>query len=113
MGMDIPHIHWAIHLSPPSYLEDYLQEVGRIGRGEDERKGAGLQQLLAILLHSTSDFDTNLSNIQRSRIAQPQITEMWNAIIENHFSIPAGCLCIVPENGFKAVESPAMSARSA
>ena len=106
MGMDIPHIHWAIHLSPPSYLEDYLQEVGRIGRGEDERKGAGLAQLPAILLHSTSDFDTNLSNIQRSRIAQPQITELWTAIVENHLSIPAGCLCIVPENGFKAVESP-------
>ena len=37
MGMDIPDIHWVVHLGPPSYLEDYLQEVGRIGRGEAER----------------------------------------------------------------------------
>src|SRR5690606_33072377 len=34
MGMDIPDIHYVVHLSPPAYLEDYLQEVGRIGRGQ-------------------------------------------------------------------------------
>ena len=33
MGMDIPHIHWAVHLAPPTFLEDYLQEVGRNREG--------------------------------------------------------------------------------
>jgi ATP-dependent DNA helicase RecQ len=32
MGMDIPNVHYIVHYSPPSVLEDYLQEVGRAGR---------------------------------------------------------------------------------
>lgn len=32
MGMDIPNIHYIVHLMPPSVMEDYLQEVGRAGR---------------------------------------------------------------------------------
>jgi superfamily II DNA helicase RecQ len=59
MGMDIPHIHWAVHLAPPTFLEDYLQEVGRIGRGEKERKDANLDRLTASLLYSAEDFETN------------------------------------------------------
>lgn len=32
LGMDIPQIHHVVHLTPPSFIEDYLQEVGRAGR---------------------------------------------------------------------------------
>ena len=62
MGMDIPHIHAVVHLTPPSYLEDYLQEVGRIGRGEPERNKANLTKLPAILLHSLDNNQRNLTN---------------------------------------------------
>lgn len=34
MGMDIPNIHYIVHLMPPSVMEDYLQEVGRAGRNK-------------------------------------------------------------------------------
>ncbi len=57
MGMDIPDIHWAIHLSPPAFLEDYLQEVGRIGRGAAQREKAQLEHLNACLLFSGADFE--------------------------------------------------------
>ena len=41
MGMDIPNIHYIVHLMPPSVMEDYLQEVGRAGRNEDMYKEVG------------------------------------------------------------------------
>ena len=41
MGMDIPNIHYIVHYSPPSVMEDYLQEVGRAGRNEDMYKEVG------------------------------------------------------------------------
>lgn len=58
MGTDIPDIHYVLHLSPPAYLEDYLQEVGRIGRGARERQAADLGRLPAKLVWSASDFAT-------------------------------------------------------
>ena len=76
MGMDIPNIHYVLHFSPPSVMEDYLQEVGRAGRNakmyneaftdggkipahclvsiEDFRK---LKELLIRSLMSWSDLD--------------------------------------------------------
>ena len=41
MGMDIPNIHYIVHLMPPSVMEDYLQEVGRAGRNKDMYKAVG------------------------------------------------------------------------
>ena len=83
MGMDIPHIHWAVHLAPPAFLEDYLQEVGRIGRGEQERKEAQLDRLSATLLYSSEDFETNRTFIQRSQIEWPQIADLYSAIVDH------------------------------
>lgn len=111
MGMDIPHIHWAVHLAPPAYLEDYLQEVGRIGRGEKARKDAGLDRLNAILLHSADDFQTNHSNIQRDRIDVPQIVELWEQIIRDAHELKGGFVTVMPEAGFK--EYNTFSARRA
>jgi RecQ family ATP-dependent DNA helicase len=59
MGMDIPNIHYVIHLMPPSVLEDYLQEVGRMGRGEREYQSAGFgdENLMpAVCLYSNEVF---------------------------------------------------------
>lgn len=41
MGMDIPNIHFIFHLSPPKFIEDYLQEVGRAGRSREMYERAG------------------------------------------------------------------------
>lgn len=100
MGMDIPHIHWAIHLSPPSYLEDYLQEVGRIGRGEEERKQAGLDRLTSMLLHSPDDFQANHTNMQRSRIDFPQLKDLWNQIRKHAQPREDGWIALMPDSGF-------------
>lgn len=32
LGMDIPNVHYVFHLTPPTFIEDYLQEVGRAAR---------------------------------------------------------------------------------
>lgn len=58
MGMDIPNIHYLVHFSPPSYIEDYLQEVGRVGRSrkmfEDVFGPEG--QIPALCINSDEDF---------------------------------------------------------
>jgi RecQ family ATP-dependent DNA helicase len=104
MGMDIPHIHWAIHLTPPQYLEDYLQEVGRIGRGEQEREKLRLQsgeeQLKAIVLHSSDDFETNLSNVQDSRIDFPEIIGLYDQLRNLAKPAEEGQITILPDAGF-------------
>jgi superfamily II DNA helicase RecQ/superfamily I DNA/RNA helicase len=112
MGIDIPHIFWAIHLSPPNFLEDYLQEIGRIGRGEKERVNAGLDKLDARLLFSESDFESIHANIQRNQVGFPEIYDFWMQIIERAKSISSERhhIAIVPEDGFQPHENG--SARS-
>ena len=44
MGMDIPNIHYVYHLSPPQFVEDYLQEVGRAGRKKKSYEDAGFRE---------------------------------------------------------------------
>ncbi len=104
MGMDIQHIHWAIHLSPPQYLEDYLQEVGRIGRGEQDREKlrlqAGVTQLSAVVFHSADDFETNLSNVQDSRIDFPEIVGLYGQMRELGKPTEDGQITILPDAGF-------------
>jgi len=109
MGIDIAHIFWAVHLSPPSFLEDYLQEIGRIGRGEKERLKAGLDRLKAHLLFSENDFETNHANIQRSQVGFPEIYDFWEQVTENAKSISdeSHHIAIVPADGFQPPENAA------
>ena len=101
MGMDIPHIHWAVHLAPPAFLEDYLQEVGRIGRGERERKDAKLDRLTASLLSSAEDFETNRTFIQRSRIELRQVSDLYGAIrAHSKLSEDGVHVTMMPDSGF-------------
>jgi len=102
MGMDIPDIHWAIHLGPPAYLEDYLQEVGRIGRGEAERKQAQLARLQAILLYSSADFEHIRSLRATSAINLAGIKQFYERICE--VAEPAGeqWVAIVPHAGLES-----------
>jgi superfamily II DNA helicase RecQ/superfamily I DNA/RNA helicase len=107
MGMDIPHIHWAIHLAPPSFLEDYLQEVGRIGRGVKERANAQLDRLNAILLFSADDFESNRSQRQSSALQLSFIKDQYQKIGTNAQVVDGQSMVIVPHEGF---DPPSLSA---
>lgn len=107
MGMDIPHIHWAVHLSPPTYLEDYLQEVGRIGRNEAMRANAGLDQLKAVLLHSSQDFEALRGQRARSQLDFPEVAELLEEIIQVRKTLNGADLAIIPDSGFKTQDSVA------
>ena len=106
MGMDIPDIHWVVHLAPPKYLEDYLQEVGRIGRGFVERQNAKLDKLDAILLASPADFENIRSQQKDSEIQEPQINAIEKKILENSEIINDRRVTIVPDDGYEIYKSP-------
>lgn len=107
MGMDIPHIHWAVHLSPPTYLEDYLQEVGRIGRNEEMRANADLEQLKAVLLYSPQDFEALRGQRARSQLDFPEVAEFFDAIGKVKRTLEGEDFAIVPDSGFKTQDSAA------
>ena len=105
MGMDIPDIHWVVHLSPPGYLEDYLQEVGRIGRGVKEREKAGLDKLDAILMASPADFESIRSQRAQNEIQKPQINTIEEKILANSEIIEDQKIAIVPDYGYEPYKS--------
>lgn len=107
MGMDIPDIHWVVHLSPPAYLEDYLQEVGRIGRGVIEKRRAGLDQLEAKLLASPADFENMRGLRAMNELRLPQIDEIEGKINEAAEIIEGHKIAFVPSHGFEPYKSAA------
>lgn len=106
MGMDIPDIHWVVHLAPPGYLEDYLQEVGRIGRGERERKKAGLERLSATLLFSDQDFESIRGLRARGSLSLPIIRDIYGKVCEHAYQLDGQQLAIVPAEGYSTPQSP-------
>ena len=77
MGMDIPHLHACIHHRPPTYLEDYLQEVGRIGRDEEERLRTGNEIVRATLLYNRVDIERNLAQLRDSSVKPADLQELF------------------------------------
>lgn len=106
MGMDIPDIHWVVHLAPPGYLEDYLQEVGRIGRGERERKNAQLEKLSATLLFSDQDFESIRGLRARSALSLPIIRDLHEKVCEHAYQVDSQQLAIVPAEGYGTPQNP-------
>jgi ATP-dependent DNA helicase RecQ len=82
MGMDIPNVHFLIHRSPPSVLEDYLQEVGRAGRSmelyEDVFKDG--KPIPAMCIFSGEDFKKLKELLIKSQLSWTNLTEAKNAI---------------------------------
>lgn len=100
MGMDIPDIHWVIHLGPPGYLEDYLQEVGRIGRGQKERDRAGLEKLTARLLFSEEDFGSIRTMRASSAISRGDVKNFLNELKKRSQRVKGQQMVVVPEQGY-------------
>ena len=106
MGMDIPDIHWVVHLAPPSFLEDYLQEVGRIGRGLVERRNARLDQLEAVMLASPHDFENIRSQRAGNELHAPQIDEIEGRILANAEILDGQKVAFVPGHGYWSYKTP-------
>ena len=106
MGMDIPDIHWVVHLSPPGYLEDFLQEVGRIGRGAKEREKAGLDKLSALLLCSDRDFESIREMRARSALTLPIIKELYQQAEKHAYELDGQRVVVVPSEGFSTSDKP-------
>lgn len=94
LGMDIPNIHNVIHLTPPSFIEDYLQEVGRAGRSKDAYESAfpisenGKRETIkAVCLYSLQDIKKNKDRI--NRISWALITHAYKHILKYLDSFPA------------------------
>lgn len=89
MGMDIPNIHFVTHYSPPSTFEDFLQEVGRAGRNEKNRKDAGFNNtdnpIKTLCLTSTQDFGKLKDQLHNSRIAWHEINEI-KVVLEQYIA---------------------------
>jgi RecQ family ATP-dependent DNA helicase len=105
MGMDIPNIHWCIHMAPPSYLEDYLQEVGRTGRGSKERAAAGLDQIECTLLHHPGDFARNHELVRRNMIQAPDLRMLWQEVLKRSAVTASGKrISILPTDGYEEMK---------
>ncbi len=98
MGMDIPHLHVCIHHRPPTYIEDYLQEVGRIGRDEGERIRAGHDLVRAILLYNQDNMDHNLALIHDKTVQPPDLQDFFAYCLNKSISFKSveKALCIIP-----------------
>ena len=84
LGMNIKNIHLVIHLTPPSYIEDYLQEVGRAARDKREYENTFPEQngsrskINAICLYAPKD-----TSRYRDRINKIE----WDDIIDSFSEI--------------------------
>ena len=85
MGMDIPNVHYIVHYSPPSVLEDYLQEVGRAERDEKQYKLAfedGKEKIPALCLTSKEDFRKLKELLVKSQMSWSNLTDAKDKIVE-------------------------------
>lgn len=83
MGMDIPNIHYIVHLMPPSVLEDYLQEVGRAGRNENMYKAVGFSvdnPIPTVCLCSKDDIKKSKEQLLQSMLSWKNLEEIRVAI---------------------------------
>ena len=81
MGINMPFITRVIHISPPSSLEEYVQEIGRAGR-------SGLQSY-AYLYYCNSDiseYNIKQGYITKSMVAYCQTEGCLREHLLKHFS---------------------------
>ena len=84
MGMDIPNIHYIVHLSPPNVLEDYLQEVGRAGRNKEKYELAGFSEnnpIPTVCLYSPEDIKKSREQLLQSMLSWKNLEEIRQDIL--------------------------------
>lgn len=87
MGMDIPNVHYLVHFTPPSVLEDYLQEVGRAGRDYQEDPSqrpefySSHSELPAVCITSDEDFHKLKDLLVRSQMSWSDLTDCKDKIV--------------------------------
>ena len=84
MGMDIPNIHYIVHLSPPNVLEDYLQEVGRAGRKKEMYQMAGFSEnnpIPTVCLYSPEDIRRSREQLLQSMLSWKNLEEIRQEIL--------------------------------
>ena len=87
MGMDIPNVHYVVHFTPPSVLEDYLQEVGRAGRDYQEDPAhrpefyLSHNELPAVCITSDEDFHKLKDLLVRSQMSWSDLTDCKDKIV--------------------------------
>lgn len=59
MGIDLPNIHYVLHVKIPGTIEDYIQEIGRAGRNQSSLKKAGLDNAQICCLLRTNHWPVN------------------------------------------------------
>ncbi|XP_057299470.1 ATP-dependent DNA helicase Q1-like [Hydractinia symbiolongicarpus] len=77
MGVNIPHVENVYHITPPSNLEAYVQEIGRAGRSE--------QPATAILFYNNSDVSANKTNVDKNMKLYCQTSTCLREHIQKHF----------------------------
>ena len=98
MGMDVPHLHACIHYRPPTFIEDYLQEVGRIGRSKEERERTGHEQVTATLLFNHDNLEHNLGMLHDKAVKPPDLQDFFGYCLDRAvpFKQVGKAVCIVP-----------------
>ena len=84
MGMDIPNIHYIVHLCPPNVLEDYLQEVGRAGRKKEMYESVGFSPenpIPTVCLYSTEDIKKSREQLLQSMLSWKNLEEIREEIL--------------------------------
>jgi len=84
MGMDIPNIHYIVHMSPPNVLEDYLQEVGRAGRNKEMYQLVGFGEdnpIPTVCLYSPDDIKRSREQLLQSMLSWKNLEEIRSAIL--------------------------------
>lgn len=105
MGMDIDDIHRCYHLSPPCYLEDYLQEVGRCGRDSEKLKISGHETIDCHVLWNDDDLKRNTSLVHRSSVSFADIVVLFKQIKESaHLASTGKQVAIVRPSSEKSEE---------
>lgn len=96
MGMDVPHIHRCVHLSPPQTVESLVQEIGRMGRDARARERAGLERLVAYTLYAPSDFAWWNQRIERGRLTGDDLKRVWEGVRSRSRAVGDAVLSFVP-----------------
>lgn len=111
MGIDLPNIHYVLHVKIPQSIEDYIQEIGRAGRNLGSLKKAKLEEAQICCLLRTKQMSVNRRNPIADRIElalkilRDKFGEIKDGKEEHYFELPL----VFYENGEKIGKDEAMS----